>query len=183
MKQIRFLSNNGYKIKEAIEILKPLDVEIIPIERKIEELQTDDVRHLVEEKALNAFRSIGRPLFVEHTGLFVEKLNKLPGGLTQVFWDKLQAEKFAELFGGDIGESKAEAITTICYIDGKDFNVFSGEINGSISSNPKGNRDFQWDCIFVPDGETETFAEMGTRKNDISMRKIALQEFADFLKK
>lgn len=127
MKQIRFLSNNGYKIKEAIEILKPLDVEIIPIERKIEELQTDDVRHLVEEKALNAFRSIGRPLFVEHTGLFVEKLNKLPGGLPQVFWDKLQA-KFAELFGGDIGESKAKAITTICYIDGKDFNVFLAKL-------------------------------------------------------
>jgi XTP/dITP diphosphohydrolase len=27
------------------------------------------------------------------------------------------------------------------------------------------------DCIFIPDGESETFAEMGDRKNEISMRK------------
>ena len=100
MKQIRFLSNNACKTKEVSEILKTLDVDVIPIARKIEELQTDNVNHLVKEKALKAFKMIGRPLFVEHTGLFIDKINQLPGGLTQVFWDKLQADKFAELFGG-----------------------------------------------------------------------------------
>jgi XTP/dITP diphosphohydrolase len=47
---------------------------------------------------------------------------------------------------------------------------------------PAGLRDFQWDCVFVPDGYTETFAEMGDRKNDISMRRKALDAFAVFLK-
>ena len=85
------------------------------------------------EKALKAFKMIGRPLFVEHTGLFIDKINQLPGGLTQVFWDKLQADKFAELFGADVGESKAKAITTICYIDGKNTHIFDGEVEGSIT--------------------------------------------------
>lgn len=117
MKQIRFLSNNESKIKEISEIMKASDIDIVPIAKKIEEIQTDDVAHLVKEKALNALKVIGRPLFVEHTGLFIDRINQLPGGLTQVFWDKLQADKFAELFGSEnIGESKARAVTTICYI-------------------------------------------------------------------
>lgn len=184
MKQIRFLSNNESKIKEISEIMKSSDIDIVPIAKKIEEIQTDDVAHLVKEKALNAFKVIGRPLFVEHTGLFIDRINQLPGGLTQVFWDKLQADKFAELFGSEnIGESKARAVTTICYIDGKQTHVFEGEVTGSIISHPKGNRDFQWDCVFVPDGKEQTYAEMGDRKNEISMRRIALQKFVDFLTK
>ena len=115
---IRFISNNQYKIKEAASILNASDVNVIPVNMKIEELQTDDVQHLVQDKALKAFKAIGRPLFVEHTGLFIDKINQLPGGLTQVFWDKLEADKFSELFGDEIGESKAKAVTTIGYIDG-----------------------------------------------------------------
>ncbi|HHF8283696.1 TPA: non-canonical purine NTP pyrophosphatase, partial [Klebsiella pneumoniae] len=41
--------------------------------------------------------------------------------------------------------------------------------------------DFQWDCIFIPDGESETFAEMGDRKNEISMRKKAFDKFKEYL--
>lgn len=178
---IRFISNNKYKIDEAASILKASDVNVIPVNMKIEELQTDDVQHLVQDKALKAFKAIGRPLFVEHTGLFIDKINQLPGGLTQVFWDKLEADKFSELFGDEIGESKAKAVTTIGYIDGAKIRIFSGEISGSIITSPRGNQDFQWDCIFVPDGETQTFAEMGEKKNEISMRKIALEKFTAFI--
>lgn len=180
-REIRFISNNEFKIQEASVILMPFGIHIIPIAQKIEEIQTDDVTHLVKDKALKAFRMIGRPLFVEHTGLFIDKIEQLPGGLTQVFWDKLQADRFSQILGGEIGASKAKAVTTICYIDGKQYHIFEGEINGSITMEPKGSRDFQWDCVFVPEGETQTFAEMGDRKNQISMRKKALTKFSDFL--
>lgn len=55
MKQIRFLSNNACKTKEISEILKTLDVDVIPIARKIEELQTDNVNHLVIEEGIKGF--------------------------------------------------------------------------------------------------------------------------------
>jgi XTP/dITP diphosphohydrolase len=54
---------------------------------------------------------------------------------------------------------------------------FNGEVIGKIASEPKGNRDFQWDCVFIPDGEEKTFSELGEKKNDISMRKIAFDAF------
>jgi XTP/dITP diphosphohydrolase len=35
--------------------------------------------------------------------------------------------------------------------------------------------------VFIPEGSKKTFAEMGARKNEISMRKKALDQFAAFL--
>ena len=179
-KQIRFLSNNKFKIKEVTSILEEYDIEVLPLSAKIEELQTNDVTHLVKDKALKAYKKIGRPLIVEHTGLYLENINNLPGGLTQIVWDSLLAEKFANIFGSNNHSSKAKAVTVVCYVDGKRFHFYKGEITGYIIDSPRGNKDFQWDCVFIPEGKDVTFAEMGeAEKNSMSMRKKALIDFAN----
>ncbi|UTF58924.1 non-canonical purine NTP pyrophosphatase [Gilvimarinus sp. DA14] len=181
MLEIRFLSGNKFKIKEASLILKGAGVSVVPVKAKVEELQTEDTSRLVKDKALKAFEKIGRPLFVEHTGLYIDYMNGLPGGLTQIFWDTLQADKFTQLFGKG-GENTLVAKTVIGFVDGKRFHLFEGCVKGYVPTEPIGNRDFQWDCVFVPEGESKTFAELGERKNEISMRKKALDQFASFLK-
>jgi XTP/dITP diphosphohydrolase len=179
--QIRFLSGNDYKIQEASTILGQVGFDVISVSKKIEEIQTDDSKKLIKDKTIKAFKEIGRPLFVEHTGLYLNYINGLPGGLTQIFWDNLQADKFCEIFG-DKPDVSAVAKTIIGYIDGQRIHTFEGEISGKISASPLGNRDFQWDCIFMPDGYEKTFSELGEEKNQISMRRKALDEFASFLK-
>ncbi len=178
--RIRFLSKNEHKIHEAVAILAPLGVEVIPVPLAIAELQTDDISVIVRDKTLRAFAKLGHPLFVEQTGLLLERINGFPGGLTQVFWDALGPDRLCSLFGqgDDVG---VLAITRIGYCDGRRIHQFAGSIRGKISPEPQGNRDFQWDCVFVPDGYDETFAEMGERKNDISMRRHALNAFAKYL--
>jgi XTP/dITP diphosphohydrolase len=178
--EIRFVSGNQHKLDEARTILEQLNIAVSSFKYPIEELQTIDTDRLVKDKAIKAFERLGEPLFVEHTGLYLNKLNGFPGGLTQIFWDTLEADRFAELFG-DADSNQVKAKTIICYIDGKKFHTFEGEINGTIASTPRGNRAFQWDCVFVPDGHSETFAELGTTKNEISMRKRALDSFAEYL--
>ena len=181
--KVRFVSRNKFKLAETATILESLGVEIVPVKETIEELQTTDASRLVRDKALRAFTTIGRELFVEHTGLRLKVLNGLPGGLTQVFWDSLKAEKMSELFGSE-EEASVEAVTDLCYVDGRQFHEFSGVITGRISKQPKGRRDFQWDCVFIPDNKSQTFAEMGPdEKNKISMRQKALDAFVAFLKK
>lgn len=177
---IRFLSRNEFKLKEAAEILAAVGVKVIPLKASIEELQTQDMEALVKDKTLKAFGKVGRPLFVEQTGLFLNHLNGLPGGLTQIFWDTLQADRFSELFG-TVADPRVIARTVVGYTDGKQFFSFTGEIAGTIAAAPKGPREFQWDCVFLPDHEGRTFAEMGEQKNTISMRRRALDEFAAFL--
>lgn len=179
--KIRFMSGNKHKIKEVQRILSPVDVDIVPVSRKIEELQTQDVDALVRDKLIKAFHEIGRPLFVEHTGLYLSGLNDLPAGLTQIFWDRLEARRFADLVAA-LGDDKVIAKTVLGYCDGRQMHLFEGAIEGTVPRTPAGPEDFQWDCVFIPDGYTKTFAEMGADKDDISMRRIALNKFAAHLK-
>lgn len=179
--KIRFLSGNQHKLEEVRKILEPVGIEITQVKTKIEELQTENVERLVRDKLKKAFEMIGRPLFVEHTGLYLAGMNGLPAGLTQMFWDKLEADRFTSLVHG-IGNPAVTAKTVIGYCDGRQIHIFTGEVEGTVSEKPAGPRDFQWDCVFVPSGESKTFAEMGDRKNEISMRRKALDVFANFLK-
>ncbi len=179
--RIRFLSKNENKINEAKTILEPLGAKIVPISFPINELQTLDVKAIVRDKALRAFAKIGHEIFVEQTCLYIDALNGFPGGLTQPFWDTLKADRFCELFGQ--GENCGlTAKTWIGYCDGQRIHHFEGEIRGAVSRAPRGDPTFQWDCVFVPDGHEMTFAEMGEKKNEISMRRIALNAFADHLR-
>jgi XTP/dITP diphosphohydrolase len=179
--KIRFMSGNENKIKEVRRILDPVDVDIVPVSRKIEELQTQDVDALVRDKLIKAFHEIGRPLFVEHTGLYLRGLNYLPAGLTQIFWDRLEAKRFADLVAA-LGDDMVIAKTVLGYCDGRQMHLFEGAIEGTVPRAPAGPENFQWDCVFIPDGHTKTFAEMGTDKDDISMRRLALDKFAAHLK-
>src|SRR5690554_8012352 len=111
----------------------------------------------------------------------VDYMNGLPGGLTQIFWDNLQADKFCEIFGM-ASKNTLEAKTVIGFIDGQQFFLFEGSIRGTVPPKPRGDRLFQWDCVFVPDGYSLTFAEMGDQKHEISMRRRALDQFSEFLK-
>ena len=178
--ELRFVTRNEFKIAEAMAILAGTGVAIIPFQRAIAELQTDDTEALVRHKALEAFDLVRQPVLVEHTGLYLNHLNGFPGGLTQVFWDTLQADRFAELFGST-PDPRVTAKTVIGYIDGKRFHRFEGEVHGRITPTPRGPREFQWDCVFEPDEHEQTFAEMGDRKNEISMRRIALDRFVTFM--
>lgn len=157
-------------------------IEVIPVSFKIEELQTEDIYKIVRDKVLRAFNHIGKPVFVEHTGLYIKSLNGFPGGLTQIFWDKLKADKFSEIIG-NLDDSSLTAKTVIGYCDSRKIHFFEGSIDGHVPKHPRGNKDFQWDCVFVPEGHSKTFAEMGDKKNDLSMRKNAFEKFKAFLEK
>lgn len=178
--KIRFVSRNDCKVKEVQSLFADTDVEIIAAKYSIDEIQTEDVHALVTDKLLKAFKIIGRPVFVEHTGLYIKSINDLPGGLTQIFWDRLEADKFSELFGEN-DDPRVMARTTIGYCDARKIHLFEGEIEGEIAPKPRGNKEFQWDCVFIPDGKSQTFAEMGERKNEISMRKKAFDKFIYYL--
>lgn len=101
--------------------------------------------------------------------------------MTQIFWDQLQADAFVALVKG-LASHRVTAKTVIGYCDSKTIHYFEGEVSGTVPDKPAGARDFQWDCVFLPDGLDQTFAELGDKKNEISMRRRALDKFAFYLK-
>lgn len=59
---------------------------------------------------------------------------------------------------------------------------FDGELKGQIGQKPLGKEGFGYDPIFVPDGETQTLAELGIAfKNKISHRSLAIKKMLSFL--
>lgn len=179
--KLLFVSKNRFKHAEATSFLSTLGISVEACHLEIHELQTVDTEALVRDKATRAFTALGRPLFVEHTGLYLDALNGFPGGLTQIFWDALQKDRFAELFAS--ATEQVKAVTYIGYVDGRRVHLFRGEIAGRIVSPPRVDHGFQWDCVFQPDGFDQTFSEMGDKKNAVSMRSVALMKLRDHMGK
>lgn len=180
--EIRFVSQNHSKAAEVQSILGNIGIHIVHAPLHIHEIQTEDIQALVRDKVLKAFTCIGRPVFIEHTGLYIDSLQGFPGGLSQVFWEKLQADTFTRLLG-NLENTALTARTVIAFCDARKIYTFEGSICGNIAKSPRGQPQFEWDCVFIPEGFDKTFAEL--REEDpgggISMRKIAYDKFSCFL--
>lgn len=77
---------------------------------------------------------------------------------------------------------KARFRTAIALIwDGKEY-LFEGIVDGSIIQEKKGNAGFGYDPLFMPEGYSQTFAELGDDvKNKISHRAEAMKKLTAFL--
>ena len=126
--EIYFLSSNENKLREVKEILGSSNIMIHPVNEKINEIQSTDMNKIVKDKVLKAFEKIGRPILVEQSGLFIKDFGGLPGGLTQIFWDSLEADKFSEIFS-NIGSAEVIAKTVIAFCDGKKIHFYCGNEN------------------------------------------------------
>ena len=61
--------------------------------------------------------------------------------------------------------------------------TFEGACEGRILDAPKGGEGFGYDPVFVPEGETKTFAELPAEaKNRISHRALATQQALAWLR-
>lgn len=178
-----FVTKNPDKYNEVSKILEPYGIDVEWANITIKEIQSENMDEIAKNKALKAFKEMMAPVIVEHDGLILEEYGQIPGGLTQVFWDALQAEKFSRLFARD-KETEAVAQSVIAYCDGRKVKLFRGEVKGKILTEPRENQQFQWDCIFCPEGYDETYSQMSAnKKNEISMRRRALDQLGKYLKR
>lgn len=169
-----FISSNPYKVEEVEKLTSGYGITITHINYKINELQTDDILLLLRNKTLQAFEKYRLPVMVDHAGLYIDCLAGMPGALTQLFWDRL-GSKICEIVNF-YGNDSAQASTAIGLCDGKQIYLRESKKSGKITDHPRGSRSFQWDTIFIPEGETRTYAEMTVpEKNLISQRKIAIE--------
>lgn len=107
----------------------------------------------------------------------LEKLGGLPGPFVKYFMKQLGHDAFYKLAGGE-GE-KATLSCAIAYYDGDEVMTVTAGICGTIAA-PRGRDTPSFDMTFVPDGETETFAEMSLeKKNSLSHRNKAIHLFVE----
>jgi XTP/dITP diphosphohydrolase len=124
--------------------------------------------------------------FADDTGLEVEALNNAPGvysaryaGPGRNAADNMH-KLLEELKSKD--NRKARFRTVICLmIRGEEY-IFEGIVEGTISAIPRGEGGFGYDPVFIPEGESRTFAQMSLEeKNNMSHRGKAIAALKKFL--
>jgi XTP/dITP diphosphohydrolase len=184
-----FATNNRHKIEEIsnllgdsfiLKSLKDLDI--------YDEIPED--YHTLEENALFKARYInkltGMSVFADDTGLEIDALGGRPGVHSARFAGtgknfEANIDKVLLLMTGTL-DRKARFRTVIALIlNGSEY-IFEGRIDGNIITERRGKQGFGYDPVFVPDGNTKTFAEMTMEeKNTISHRAIAFSRLREFL--
>ena len=189
MKTLVFATNNKHKLDEVRKITANL-VNIV----SLAEIDChDDIPETAETLEGNALlkaqyikEHYGFDCFADDTGLEVESLNNAPGVYSARYAgpENNSEANMKKLLAALEGKEnrKARFRTVIALIlNGKEYQ-FDGIINGSITETKKGDSGFGYDPIFMPEGHTQTFAELGDDiKNTISHRALAVKKLADFL--
>jgi XTP/dITP diphosphohydrolase len=81
-----------------------------------------------------------------------------------------------------VPEEKIESASPVCLADEFPAQIFDGACAGVIQLSASGANGFGYDPLFVPDGFTQSFAELGDKvKNKISHRAKALEKLREFL--
>lgn len=173
-----FLTTNENKFLEVKAILAPLEIEQLNID--LPEIQDLDAFKIMQAKLQEALKHHPGELIVEDTSLYLDALNGLPGPLIKWFLPTLGLDGLANL-ASKLNNTKATAKTIIGYAqDAEHIHFFEGELNGNIVP-PRGQINFGWNAIFQPNGSEMTFAEMPVeQKNQLSMRKLAVEKFKEF---
>jgi len=177
--ELTFITGNASKAEQlGMHLERPV------AHRKLDlpEIQALDLREVVEHKAKEAHKQIGGTVLVEDTSLTFKALGRLPGPLIKWFLTELDNDGLCKILNGYEDRSAlAECIFGL--YDGKTLQMFEGSAPGSIALSPRGERDFGWDPVFIPDGNGKTWGEMDSEEQkETSMRRIALKKLEVYLK-
>lgn len=138
------------------------------------------------KKALALYEHTGLASLADDTGLEVSALDGRPG-VHSARYAGPDADDAAnrsllrqELTGH--ADRTAQFRTVVAFAENGEVRYFEGICKGSILDAERGSGGFGYDALFVPGGESETFAEMNAAvKNAISHRGRALRAFSEYL--
>lgn len=190
-RKLVFATNNAHKLEEISAILGE-KVELLSLKDINCHVDIPETADTLEGNAMlkaeYIFENYGLDCFADDTGLEVEALNGAPGIYSARYAEgeghnaEANMQKLLQNMQG-MPNRKAQFRTVICLImDGKKH-LFEGIVKGEIIKEKRGNSGFGYDPIFMPEGYTKTFAEMGNEtKNKISHRALAVEKLCRFLK-
>lgn len=185
-----FATNNRHKLDEVkaivgdnIDILSLNDIDChddIP-----ETAKTLQGNALI--KARYIYEKYGMDCFADDTGLEVDALGGEPGVYSARYaGDDCNSEaNMLKLLQNLTGKNdrKAQFRTVIALIINGEEKLFNGIVKGTITEEKMGSSGFGYDPIFIPEGYSESFAQMSSEmKNSISHRYRATEQLSIFLK-
>ncbi|MBO8159837.1 XTP/dITP diphosphatase [Thermosyntropha sp.] len=195
MKTLLIATRNQKKKRELQNILTDLDIKVITLEEiDIDVPEIEEDGETFEENAIKKARVTadftGYVCLADDSGLMVDALEGKPGVYSARFagekaTDEENNQKLLTFMQG-IEEEKRTAkfvcVIAICTPRGE-VRTVKGECKGKIALEPRGDKGFGYDPLFIPDGFDLTFAELPEEvKNKISHRGRALREIVPVIR-
>jgi XTP/dITP diphosphohydrolase len=188
-------THNKGKLEEFVQLLSPHGVMAVAagdmgVSEPAETETTFEGNARI--KAVNACAATGLPAIADDSGLCVAALDGAPGVYTADWAGpdrdfsramRLVEEKLQAKGATAPDQRRASFLCTLCvrWPDGGE-RLYVGEAPGHLVWPPRGKLGHGYDPVFMPDGETKTFAEMDhAHKNRLSHRGRALSQLLDDL--
>ena len=185
-----FATNNKHKLQEvraivgnSVEILSLSDIDCYDdIPETADTLQGNALI-----KARHIYEKYGVDCFADDTGLEVDALGGEPGVYSARYaGEECNSENnMQKLLHNLTGKSErsAQFRTVIALIIKGEEKLFNGIVKGTIAEGKMGDSGFGYDPIFIPEGFSESFAQMSSeQKNSISHRYRATEQLGNYLK-
>jgi len=185
-----FATHNSNKAKE-IQSLLPDDFQILTLTEINCIAEIPETAETLEGNSLLKAQFVSDNYnlncFADDTGLEIDALNGRPGVYSARFaGEEKNAEANMNLVLSELeneSNRKAQFRTVITLILNEKTILFEGVVKGEISTEKRGTDGFGYDPIFIPEGQSKTFAEMTlSEKNQQSHRARAFEKMIDFLK-
>jgi XTP/dITP diphosphohydrolase len=190
-------TRNGAKLRELARILAAGDipVRLVSLEEFPDAPDVPETGATFEENALLKAHAIARrtglPAVADDSGLCVDALNGMPGVLS-ARWAGRHGDDKANLDlvlaqVTDVPDGRLTARFTCAaalVVPRRGFAewVVTRNLEGRLIRSPRGSGGFGYDPIFLPDGFTQTTAEMTAEEKDaISHRGRAFRALAPFI--
>ena len=185
-----FATNNKHKLQEVKDILGNR-VEVLSLAEIGCHDDIPETGVTLEENALIKARWVSEKYncncFADDTGLEVAALSGAPGVYSARYaGEECNSEaNMQKLLHNLTGENNRDAQfrTVIALIINNSEITFDGIVKGTISTEKMGEAGFGYDPIFVPEGYSQSFAQMGSdEKNRISHRYRATEKLSNYLR-
>ena|SRR3989344_5241738 len=176
MMNITFITGNQNK---ADYLAKYLGFPVKHVKLDLDEIQSLDLKEVVEHKVKQAYGIVKEPVIVEDVSLEFAAFGRLPGTFIRFFVDEVPFEIICNMVNGQIRKAVAKCV--FGYYDGKTLQLFEGQLKGEIAEKPSGENGYGWDKIFIPEGYSVTRASLNEdddRKTYMLIKPFAqLKEF------
>ena len=185
-----FATHNEHKLNEVQRML-PKEITLLTLDEIGCFEDIPETSNTIEgnaiQKALYIKEKYGYDTFADDTGLEVVALDNAPGVYSARYAGEAKDNEanidllLANMKDKQERQAQFKTIFALCL--GEDLHTFEGIVRGEITHECKGEGGFGYDAVFLPEGYTNTFAQMSAdQKNSISHRGRALQKLTAFLR-
>lgn len=179
---LTYITGNKHKFETAQRFLKLQGIEITQEELGIDEIQSDSIEEVAQDKAKKAYDLLKKPLFVSDSGWYVAALKGFPGPYMKYMNQWFSPEDFVNLWS-KYQDREVVLRQALIYIDEDQIKTFIYDSPGIILNEIRGQTGIPSDRVISLSHTGLSIAEEKEGKGfSITGEEKLWEEFVNWLK-